>query len=184
MNDTEGGSLTPPVGPSDHVQGNANAPVTLVEYGDYQCPACGMAYPVIKDVQRELGANLRFVFRNFPLKESHQYAEVAAEAAEAVAAEGGEKEFWAMHDMLYENQDALDSQDLLSYAGDVGANVSAVARDLETGKFAARIRDDFRNGIRSGVNGTPTFFVNGNRFDGDWSDAQSFADALRSTAGD
>ena len=168
-------TLTPPVGPRDHALGPADAPVTLVEYGDYQCPHCGSAYPVVQAVQRQLGDRLRFVFRNFPLSESHEYAERAAEAAEAAGDQG---QFWEMHDMLYEHQSALDDPHLVSYATTLGLDVARFTRELEAGTFAAKVRGDFRSGVRSGVNGTPTFFINGVRYDGPWNDPAEFARAL------
>src|SRR4051812_47478292 len=113
MADEDIARLTMPVGARDHAQGPADAPVTLVEYGDYECPHCGRAYPIIKEVQRRLGLKLRFIFRNFPLSESHPHAQQAAEAAEAAAAPG---RFWEMHDMLYEHQQALDTSHLVGYA--------------------------------------------------------------------
>lgn len=174
-----GARLAIPVGPADHIAGPDDAPVTLVEYGDYECPHCGMAYPIVKSVQRKLGKRLRFVFRNFPLKESHPHAQHAAEAAEAAAAEG---KFWAMHDTLFENQHALADEDLVRYARDLDLDVDRFARALSEGTYARRVRDDFRSGVRSGVNGTPTFFVNGERYDGPWADEGAFAAALRAEA--
>jgi protein-disulfide isomerase len=174
------GVLSPAVGPDDHAHGAADAPITLVEYGDYECPHCGRAHAVIKALQRSLGASLRFVFRNFPLREAHPHAMHAAEAAESVAARSGETAFWAMHDLIYENQDALEDSDLLEYAVSVGVDPAGVAQDLADGVYAARVRADFRGGVRSGVNGTPTFFVNGRRYDSDWSSATAFAADLRS----
>jgi protein-disulfide isomerase len=155
--------LKPPVGANDHVEGPAKAPVTLVEYGDYECPYCGQAYPVVKALQERLGKQLRFVFRNFPLSEAHPHAEHAAEAAEAAAAQG---KFWEMHDHLYENQDALDDEDLVGYAKALGLDVPRFVREMEEHRYAERVREDFRSGVRSGVNGTPTFFINGARHDG------------------
>jgi protein-disulfide isomerase len=172
--------LSPPVSERDHVAGPEDALVTLVEYGDYECPYCGMAYPIVKRAQRELGSKLRFVFRNFPLAESHPHARLAAQAAEAAGAQG---KFWEMHDMLFEHQDALEAQDLIGYAKSLGLDTAQFARDLETGKYEKRVRDDFRNGVRSGVNGTPTFFVNGNRYDGSWANEEAFLSALHATAG-
>jgi protein-disulfide isomerase len=170
------GRLTPPVGADDHVAGSSDAPVTLVEYGDYECPYCGMAYPIVKAAQRALRSELRFVFRNFPLAESHPHARQAAQAAEAAAAQG---KLWQMHDMLYEHQDALEDKDLVRYARALALDVDRFARELTAGTYAKRVRDDFRSGVRSGVNGTPTFFVNGVRWDGAWADEESFIDALR-----
>jgi len=176
------GTLTPPVGPEDHVQGSEHAPITLVEYGDFECPHCGRAHPVVQELQRELGHALRFVFRHFPLREAHLHAEHAAEAAESVAARGGEEAFWEMHDLMFENQEALDDASLLAYAEAAGVARTAVAADLATGATAPRVHRDFRSGVRSGVNGTPTFFVNGRRYDGNWIDAESFAADLQALA--
>ena len=174
-----GSRLTPPVGERDHAAGPADAPVTLVEYGDFECPYCGMAYPIVKAAQRRLGDRLRFVFRHFPLKESHPHAKHAAEASEAAAEEGG---FWGMHDALYEHQHALADADLLRYATQLGLDAERVARELEEGTHTRRVRDDFRSGVTSGVNGTPTFFVNGERYDGAWADEAGFIRALREAA--
>jgi len=175
------GTLTPPVGPDDHVRGPADAPVTLVEYGDYECPHCGHAHPIVNAILQELGDEVRFVYRNFPLAEAHPHAEAAAEAAESAGARAGEDAFWAMHDALFENQDALEPDDLLQYAEEVGVDPNGVAEDLSTGAMRPRVRADFRSGVRSGVNGTPTFFVNGRRFDGDWTDPAAFASALHAS---
>jgi protein-disulfide isomerase len=156
--------LTPPVGERDHVQGPADAPVTLVEYGDYECPYCGQAYPIVKALQQRMGDRLRFVFRNFPLANAHPHAEHAAEAAEAAGAQG-EDRFWAMHDRLYEHQRALDDQHLERHAAAVGLDVERFDREMEAGRYRERVREDFLSGVRSGVNGTPTFFINGARHD-------------------
>ena len=131
------GTLTPPVGPEDHVQGSEHAPVTLVEYGDFECPHCGRAHPVVQQLQRELGDTLRFVFRHFPLREAHPHAEHAAEAAESAAARGGEEAFWEMHDLMFENQEALNDESLLAYAEAAGVARTAVAADLAAGATAA-----------------------------------------------
>lgn len=172
-------TLAPPVGADDHAEGRADAPVTLVEYGDYQCPHCGRAYPRVKALQKRFGDRLRFVFRNFPLAESHPEAMHAAESAESVAASAGEMAFWKMHDLLFEHQqddlDALDDAHLVRYAVEAGADAEQVARDLDGEVYEKRVRADFMSGVRSGVNGTPTFFINGVRYDGDWSDLSAFA---------
>ena len=173
------GRLTPPVSARDHVAGPDDAPVTLVEYGDYECPHCGRAHPVVKAVQRQLGDQLRFVFRNFPLAEAHPHALVAAQAAESAGAQG---RFWEMHDMIFEHQDALELQDLVGYAELLGLDVERFERDLETGTYAKKVRDNFRSGVRSGVNGTPTFFLNGERYDGSWANVEAFIRALRDAA--
>jgi len=171
--------LTPPVGERDHIAGPDDAPVTLVEYGDYECPYCGMAHPVVKRAQRELGNQLRFVFRNFPLAEAHPHAQTAAQAAEAAGAQG---RFWEMHDMIFEHQDALEVKDLLGYAASLGLDAEKIARDLEAGTYVKRVREEFRSGVKSGVNGTPTFFVNGARYDGSWANEKAFIGALRDAA--
>jgi len=156
--------LKPPIGANDHVQGPARAPVTIVEYGDYECPYCGQAYPIVKALQKRLGDQVRLVFRNFPLgKEMHPHAEHAAEAAEAA---GAQDKYWEMHDLLYENQDALEDEDLLQYARALGLDEPRFVREMSEHQHAARVRDDFHSGVRSGVNGTPTFFINGERHDG------------------
>jgi protein-disulfide isomerase len=164
MSTTEWGAvLTLPVSEDrDHIQGPADAAVTLVEYGDYECPYCGAAYPIIKRVQARMGETLRFVFRNFPITTSHPYAEQAAEAAEAAAAQG---RFWPMHDLLYENQRHLRDQDLRAYAEQLRLDVERFDRELAGHVHAGRVREDFMSGVRSGVNGTPTFYVNGARHD-------------------
>jgi protein-disulfide isomerase len=157
-------TLTIPVSEDrDHIHGPAEAPVTLVEYGDYQCPYCGAAYPIIKEVQAQMGDGLRFVFRNFPISTSHPRAEQAAEAAEAAAAQG---KFWEMHDLLYENQERLGDDDLHAYGEQVELDVARFDRELAEHTHAERVHEDFMSGVRSGVNGTPTFYVNGVRHDG------------------
>jgi len=175
MSSAEGGRLTPPVNDADHAQGPQDAPVTLVEYGDYECPHCGRAHPIVKEVQRRLGARLRFVFRNFPLAQAHPHATSAAEAAETAATQG---RFWEMHDLLFEHQTALDEPHLLQYAATVGVDREQFQADLAAHTYAERVRRDFVSGVRSGVNGTPTFFINGIRYDDDW-DLASLEAALR-----
>ena len=169
------GQLTVPVGPRDHATGPHDAPVTLVEYGDFQCPHCGRAYPIVKDIVRTLGANLRFVFRNFPLTRIHPEAEHAAEAAEAASGQGA---FWPMHDRLFERQFALDDDHLIEYATELGLNAERIRGELEAGTHGPRVRDDFMSGVKSGVNGTPTFFINGVRYDESW-DRDSLLAALK-----
>jgi protein-disulfide isomerase len=177
FSDDDAPHLRPPVDDTrDHAQGSAQATLTLVEYGDYECPHCGRAHPIIKRVQKHFGKKLRFVFRNFPLKESHPHAEHAAEAAEAAALQG---RFWEMHDFIYQHQSALDDRHLISYAGQLGLDVERFTHDLQTHALEPRVRQDFVSGARSGVNGTPTFFINGVRYDGPW-DASDLVDALES----
>jgi len=177
----ERATLTPPVSERDHAEGSVTAKVTLVEYGDYECPYCGSAYPIVKLLQKAMGKELRFVFRNFPLREAHPHALHAAIAAEVVGAKG-EKDFWGMHDTLYENQQALEDADLAPYARKFGVTVEELATAFEGGPFVDRVRADFRSGIRSGVNGAPTFFVNGDRYDDNWTDIPAFLVALRAAA--
>ena len=155
--------LRTPIGPHDHTQGDADAPVTLVEYGDYECPHCGRAYPIVKRVQKHFGNRLLFVFRNFPLTQSHPHAESAAEAAEFAATKD---KFWEMHDALFENQDRLGFELYEELAKQLGLDPIALTAALDSGEFTDRVRADFNSGIRSGVNGTPTFFINGQRHDG------------------
>jgi len=155
--------LVVPVGPRDHVRGPAQAPVTLVEYGDYECPYSGAAYPIIEEVRRRLGDDLRFVFRHFPLSRIHPHAAKAAEAAEAAAAQGT---FWPMHDLLFTHQDALEEDELVSYAAMLGLDLVRFSDELTSGVHAARVRDDFMNGVRSGVAGTARFFINGRGYAG------------------
>jgi protein-disulfide isomerase len=158
-----GAYLTPPVSDRDHILGPATAPITLVEYGDYECPYCGAAHPVVVELIERLGDNMRFVFRHFPLSRVHPHAEHAAEAAETAGAQG---RFWHMHDMLFEHQDALEDEDLVTYAAALKLDVPRFAQELAAGMYAPRVREDFVSGVRSGVNGTPTFFINGRRHDG------------------
>jgi protein-disulfide isomerase len=155
--------LTMPVGPRDHRLGPENAPVTLVEYGDYECPYCGEAHPIVKEIKRRLGDRLCFVFRHFPLTQVHPYAEHAAEAAEAAGAQG---KFWQMHDCLFEHQEALDDAHLVLYAVALELDEDRFVREMAEQVYAPRVREDFLIGVRSGVNGTPTFFINGVRHDG------------------
>jgi len=147
----------------DHAQGSENAEVTLVEYGDYECPHCGRAYPIVQQVQRHFGKRLRVVFRNFPLSEMHPHAEAAAEAAEFAGSQG---KFWEMHDRLFENQARLGEALFLELGERLELSASALLKALKQGTFEARVRADFKGGVRSGVNGTPTFFINGHRHDG------------------
>jgi protein-disulfide isomerase len=176
------GPLDPPVRSDDHALGPGGAAVVLVEYGDYECPQCARAHGVLGRLLAELGDRVRYVFRNFPLTDIHPHAQVAAEAAESVARHAGADAFWDMHDMLFMNQDALEIDDLLGYAEAAGADADAVAGDLAAGATRRRVLDDFDSGIRSGVAGTPTFFVNGTYYDGSWEEAASFAAALREAA--
>ncbi len=155
--------LTLPVSGRDHVLGPSDAPATLLEYGDYECPHCGAAYPIVEALRDRLGDLLQFAYRHFPLSQIHPHASLAAESAEAAGAQG---KFWEMHEALFTHQDALDGVHLLRYAATIGLDVDEFGRDLETHAHAARVKEDFMSGVRSGVNGTPTFFINGLRYDG------------------
>ena len=177
-----GGRLVPPVGPDDHHLGPADAPIVLVEYGDYECPHCARAHGVLEDVLLRLRDRIRYVFRNFPLTDMHPHAQAAAEAAESVGSHGGNGAFWDMHHILFANQDALEIDDLVVYAEAAGADAEAVADDLSTGACGPRVRMDTDSGHRSDVNGTPTFFVNGTRYDGPWTDVDAFVEQLERAA--
>lgn len=155
--------LLTPVTERDHIRGPRNAPVTLVEYGDYECPHCGMAHPTVLALGRQLGDQLSVVYRHFPLTAVHPHAQHAAEAAEAAGEQG---RFWEMHDLLFENQAALGDRDLVEYAGAIGLDMQRFVREMTEHVHAPRIREDFLSGVRSGVNGTPTFFINEIRHDG------------------
>jgi protein-disulfide isomerase len=158
----------------DHILGAPEAPVTLVEYGDYECPYCGQAYPIVEAVRAQMGPSLRFAFRHFPVTTVHPHAEQAAEAAEAAGVQGA---FWPMHAMLFENQRRLGANDLHSYAEVLGLDIGRFDAELSAGVHTPRVREDFMSGVRSGVNGTPTFFINGLRYDGSW-DAPDLLAAL------
>lgn len=175
---TEAAVLTLPISERDHTQGPTDAPVTLVEYGDYECPHCRRAHPIVQQIQRRMGADLRFVFRHFPLRESHPHAERAAEAAEAAGAQG---KFWEMHERLFERQFALEDENLLEYATELGLDATRFGAELAAGRYQERVREDFRSGVSSGVNGTPTFFINGTRYDAEW-DFAPLLDALERAA--
>ena len=156
-------TLTIPVNDQDHIRGPYDAPVTVLEYGDYECPFCSDAHPIVLALQQDAGPIMRFAYRHFPLTNLHPHAEPAAEAAEAAGAQG---RFWEMHDILFEHQDALAPDDLAGYADVLGLDVARFVEDLRTHRFSSRVRRDFLSGVRSGVNGTPTFFMNGLRYDG------------------
>jgi protein-disulfide isomerase len=152
-----------PVSSNDHILGAESAPVVLVEYGDYECPHCGHAHPVVKRLVKHFGEKLALVYRNFPLSEIHPNAEIAAESAEFSGAGG---QFWKMHDAIFENQRSLGLPMLMALADDLELGSANLEKALLSHEFAARVKSDFMGGVRSGVNGTPTFFINGQRFDG------------------
>lgn len=169
--------LAMPVTERDHIRGSLDAPVTLVEYGDYECPHCGQAYYVLKAIEEREGHSLCIAFRNFPLTTVHPHAQMAAEAAEAA---GGQGKFWPMHDMLFENQQALEEQYLQAYAEMLGLNIPRFIRALIEHPYTPRVREDVLSGARSGVNGTPAFFINNLRYDGPY-DFRSLALAIEET---
>ena len=154
--------LAAAVSASDHVKGGDEAKITLVEYGDYECPFCKAAEPIVEALEQALGSNLRIVFRHFPVSNVHPHAEQAAEAAEAAASQG---KFWQMHKLLYANQNALDDPSLVAYAGILQLDTAAFRTELESGVHRERVRSDMRGGLQSGVRGTPTFFIDGERYD-------------------
>ena len=177
MNDSA--TLTPPVSARDHIQGRDDAPLTLVEYADYQCPYCGEAHPVIKRLQKSLGKKLRFVFRNFPLTRAHPYALLAAQAAEAAGLQG---KFWEMHDLIFENQEQLQPEALPAWAHKIGLDVNQFAKAVSERKVTIRIEEDYASGQESGVDGTPSFFINGTRYEGE-DDYDSLRAALNAEGG-
>jgi Na+:H+ antiporter, NhaA family len=166
--------LTPPLGPDDHVDGARDAPLELVMYGDFQCPYCSAAQPIVRRVRDRLGDRLRFAFRHLPLPAIHPDAQRAAEAAESADAQGA---FWAMHDALYAQRGRLGLEDVLRAAADAGVDPERVRADLEAGTHAARVARDVQSAQAGGVTGTPGFFANGVRVEGSF-DAQSLLAAL------
>ena len=162
---------------TDHIKGSVNAPIVIVEYGDYECPYTGMAYPIVKEIVRRFGNKVQFAFRNFPLNEIHPHAQHAAEAAEAAAAQD---KFWQMHDYLFEHQRALDDSNLLQYAEKVGLDINKFKKEMSGHIYAPQIEESLKSGINSGVEGTPTFFVNGKRYEDSW-DLDTFSSVLEKT---
>ena len=156
--------LTEPVSERDHIRGPRAAEVSLVEYGDFECPYCRAAEPIVAGLIEALGDHLSVTFRHFPMREAHPHAPHAAEVAEAAASQG---KFWEMHSQLFQNQRALEDADLLRYASALDLDLDRVERELLGGEHTERVRQHFLGGIRSGVNGTPTFFINGLRHDGE-----------------
>ena len=167
--------LPPPLGPGDHVKGPPDAPYGLLMYGDFQCPFCNAAQPILARVRDRLPGRLRFAFRHFPLRDKHPDAERAAQASEAAAAQGA---FWPMHDALYGARGELGLATILRLAGGLGLDAERIAAELEQGTHAARVERDVRSGLAAGVDGTPAFFVNGARHLGGY-DAQSLIAALQ-----
>ncbi len=168
-----------PVGERDHIKGSLEAPVAFLEYGDYQCPHCLQAHSIVRELQERMEDRISFIYRHFPIRSSHPQAQHAAEAAEAAGAQG---KFWEMHDLLFENQGALDDESLIQYAGQIGLDQEQFRHDLESGRFKNRVEEDFKSGVRSGVNGTPTFYINGERYDGPW-DIESLVEEIEKPIG-
>jgi protein-disulfide isomerase len=166
-----------PVNANDHILGDSTAPVTLVEYGDYQCPSCGFAYPLIKRLMKQFYGELRFVFRNFPLQEAHPFAMMAALAAEAAALQN---KFWEMHNIIFENQGDIDDNSLLHYADILNLNLAKFTHDWQSQSLILKIEKDIENGVRSGVNGTPTFFINEIRLDNYYDSYESLEYEIKS----
>ena len=160
----------------DHVLGSENARIVLVEYADYQCPYCKKAYYTIKEAQEKLGNNLKFVFRNFPLVELHANALKAAVAAEAAAKQN---KFWEMHDIIFENQKFLSDNDLINYAEQIGLDMNKFEQDFGKSELLDKVQEDYDSGIMNGVEGTPTFFINGEMYNGNWM-SSDFIDDLQS----
>lgn len=165
MTHTSVPTLKPPVGPHDHVRGPADAPVTLVEYGDYECRHCRAAAPMINELRERFGDRLRYVFRHFPIRDLHPQAQFAAEVAEAAAAQG---KFWEMHDLLFAYEQSIDHEFVRNLARRLNLDVDRFLQDLAEHRFAGRVNDDYRSAIRSGAHGAPAFFLNGIRYDGAW----------------
>lgn len=172
--------LTVPINERDHLRGSPDAPVVLVEYGDFECPHCGAAYGVVKKLEKDLPDTLAVVFRQFPLVNVHPNAQLAAEAAEAAGAQG---RFWKMHDMLFEHQDALAPADLMKYAAALHLDRKRFASDLSGHVFLSKIQDDMKGGLQSGVQGTPTFFINGVLHRGGYDEASLLASIMQVAAG-
>jgi len=153
------------VSSDDHIQGKPTAPIELVEYGDYQCPHCGHAYPILKSIQEKMGSKLKLVYRNFPLAEIHPDAVNAAMAAEAA---GLQNKYWEMHDHIFEHQNRLNDSSLIKYAEQLGLDVEQFNIDRKSEALIQKVETDFESGVRSGVNGTPSFFINGEKYNGSW----------------
>jgi NhaA family Na+:H+ antiporter len=171
--------LTQPVSERDHVKRSLNAPVVLVEYGDYECPHCQEVYPILYELKERMGNRLAYIYRHFPISRQHPNAQLAAEAAEAAAAQG---KFWEMHHQLFTHQNELGFDDLLRHASAIGLDADLFRRELEEHTYTDRVREDFMSGVRSGVNGTPTFYINGTRYDGAW-DLESLIEAIEKPLG-
>jgi NhaA family Na+:H+ antiporter len=169
-------ALKPPLDASrDHILGSATAPIELVEYGDFECPHCGRAFGIVQQLRETFGNQLRFAYRHFPLAKMHPHARTAAMSAEAAGAQG---KFWEMHDILFRHGSALEMGNVTRYAEEVGVpDIARFTADVSSEKFGPRVQEDLASGVRSGVNGTPTFFLNGKRYNGGY-DYDSMKDAI------
>jgi protein-disulfide isomerase len=154
-----------PIREDDHIRGGDNPEMTLVEFGDYECPGCRDAYGVINQIEAELGDRIRFVFRHFPYAGIHAHAELAAQAAESAGEQG---RFWEMHEALFADQDALEFDDLVARAETLNLDIDRFKEDLKTERFLDRVRTDFRTGVQNGVFSTPGIFLNGIRHNENW----------------
>ncbi|SFQ02944.1 DsbA family protein [Parafilimonas terrae] len=161
--------LIPVINSNDHIYGNEKALIELVEYGDYQCPYCGLAYPIVKNIQQELGADLKFVFRNFPLSKVHPFAFAAAVATEAAALQN---KFWEMHDIIFENQERLNIENIIVFAENIGLDLQQFKYNIQQKEQSVKVERDFESGLRSGVNRTPSFYINGNKYEGEWRESE------------
>lgn len=161
-NTGNGASLLPPITENDHIKGNASSTITLVEYSDFQCPACGAYYPLLKQLNEEFGDKIRFVYRHFPLQQ-HENAKPAAVASEAASKQG---KFWEMHDMIFENQDKWSEEKnaeeiFVNYAQNLGLNAAQFKNDLASQEIKEKVDNDYKGGVKARVNATPSFFLNG-----------------------
>ena len=155
--------LKPPFSEADHYTGNFKSPAQLMEFGDFQCPHCGAAHPMLNEIKKRYGSRLVFIFRHFPLSESHPYAQLAAVASEAADRQG---KFWEMHDLIFENQAGLNKEKLIGLAKVLQLDMVIFQEDLEDPELFEKVESDFESGIISGVNGTPSFYVNGDKYNG------------------
>ena len=174
MDSTSSSRLLLPIRPVDHAHGVDDAPYTLVEYGDYECPDCGRLYVILRDLQRDIASLLRVVFRHYPLSGIHHHAQQAAEAAEAAGAQG---KFWEMHNLLFERQEALHTKDLIHYAGELNLDVERFRNELKNQTYSDKVRADFIAGVQNGVYHTPGSFLNGIRYDDQW-DSESLRNPI------
>jgi protein-disulfide isomerase len=154
-----------PIASDDHIFGSPAASIELLEYGDYECTYCGLAYLTVKVIQRQLGSDVKYVFRNFPMSSVHPHAFFAAVAAEAAGLHG---KYWEMHDIIFENQGPLDREAIFHFAAILNLDIRRFKDDVQRKNLMAKVDRDFESGLRSGVKGTPSFFINGEKYEGDW----------------